>query len=291
LNNEIDRWNSFLFNLLSIAYESGSVIKIRENLESGTVESVNFALEMIDIVVDESIKPKLVPLLDVISDEDKVKALYQFFPGEIHEYGRLVEDIINRDYNLLGVWIRACAVRNMNEIENRNTGESLVALLFSPQKLLQEESAALLARSDRDLYRSVSARISPIVKERLNSIISGDVPDGERLYEKVKFLSECFPGLSEEDLLIPAESLIYVREVLTADLNIPGGYILWKVKAGKPGKDVRITSGILNTREAKSLVGDCDFLYLLPLNSVKEYNFRFPEKSDEIMEYIEIYET
>ncbi len=291
LNNEIDRWNTFLFNLLSIAYESGSVIKIRENLESGTVESINFALEMIDIVVDESIKPKLVPLLDAISDEDKFRALYQFFPGEIHEYGKLIEDIINRDYNLLGIWIRACAIRSMNEIENRNTGESLAALLFSPQKLLQEESAALLAKYDRDLYKSASARISKAAKGHLDNIISGEIPDGGRIYEKVKFLSECFPGLSEEDLLNPAESLVYVKEAQTPDLNIPGGYIMWQVHSGKPGKDVKITSGTFDVKEVESPGESFDFLYLMPLSSVKEYNLRFPEKSAEILEYIELNET
>ncbi|MEZ5012490.1 MAG: hypothetical protein R2744_13345 [Bacteroidales bacterium] len=41
---------------MSLLHDS-SIEKIRENLEAGTVESVNFALEMLDTVVDESIKP------------------------------------------------------------------------------------------------------------------------------------------------------------------------------------------------------------------------------------------
>ena len=98
----------FLFNILSITYDSGSIMKISENLESETVESVNYALEMIDIVIDDSIKPKLISLLDVIPDEEKLKNLYQFFPGEIPHHNKLIEDIINRDYNLLSLWTKAC---------------------------------------------------------------------------------------------------------------------------------------------------------------------------------------
>jgi ATP/ADP translocase len=291
LNAEITRWNTFLFKLLSIAYDAGSVEKIRENLESETVESVNFALEMIDIVVDESIKPKLVPLIDVISDEDKVKALYQFFPGEIPEYSKLVEDIINRDYNLLGIWIRACAIRSIMEIEDNNIGESLIALLFSPEGILQEESARLFSKTNKELYKSASSRIPAKAKDYLDKIIRGEIPGGEMLYEKVKFLSECFRGLAEEDLLLPAGSLRYLKDIQSADLNVPGGYILWQVKSGKPLAKAEIASGSLSLKETKSFSDSFDFLYLLPLNTVKEYNFKFPDKSEEILEYIELNET
>ena len=291
LNREIARWQAFLFRLLSITYDIKSIEKIRENLESGTVESVNFALEMIDIVINEAIKPKLVPLIDVIPDEDKIKALYQFYPGEIHEYGKLIEDLINRDYNLLGIWIRVCTIRSMNGIENKNTGESLAALLFSPEKILQEESARLLSKHDPELFKSVATRISPDVKSHLDAIINGEKAEGELLYDKVIFLAECFPGLSKEDLLLPAGTMKYLKTVQPSDLDVSGGYILWQVHSGQPGKEVRITTEPLGVKEAQSFSDSCDFLYLLPLNTIKEYNFRFPEKSQAILEYIELNES
>ena len=88
LGKEILRWNKFFFNLLSIIYGPSSVRRIRENLESGTIESVNYALEMIDMMIDDAIKPKIVTLLDVIPDEEKVRQLFQFFPGVIPEYDK-----------------------------------------------------------------------------------------------------------------------------------------------------------------------------------------------------------
>jgi len=291
LERETARWNNFLFKLLSIAYETGSIRKIRENLESGTVESVNFALEMIDIVVDEALKPKLVPLLDVISDDDKIKALYQFYPGDIPEYEKLVEDIINRDYNLLGIWIRACAIRNHKEIKDSSLCESLTALLFSPERILQEEAAKLLSGFDRELYRSASGRLSAGVKSHLDSMLSGEKPEGELLYEKVQFLSECFPGLSKEDLLFPAESLKFIKIIQQADHDLPrNGYIWWKVISGKPAQGVMVARGMPDNKELKIFSEGCDFLYLLSMNTIKEYFFKFPEKSDEILEYIEINE-
>ena len=81
LNKEIARWNKFLFDLLSITYDSRSINRIRENSENGSIESVSYTLEIIDIVIDESLKPKLIPLIDIISDEQKVKSLHQYYPG------------------------------------------------------------------------------------------------------------------------------------------------------------------------------------------------------------------
>ena len=44
----------FLFNVLSVTYNSGAITRIRENLRDETMESVSYALEMIDLVVDDS---------------------------------------------------------------------------------------------------------------------------------------------------------------------------------------------------------------------------------------------
>ena len=91
----------------------------------------------------------------------------------IPDYNLLIEDIINRDYNLLGIWIRACAIRIMPDIESDNLAESLVALLFSPENILADESAMLLTRSGRGLFKPASARIPEQVKNRLEKIIRG----------------------------------------------------------------------------------------------------------------------
>ncbi len=110
---ETQWWFNFLFDLLSLIYEKSSFDKIRENLESETVEAVNFALEMLDLVVDEEIKPKLNALLDVIPDEQKIKNLFQFYPGDIPDYRDMIEDLINKDYNHIPIWTKVCALRSL----------------------------------------------------------------------------------------------------------------------------------------------------------------------------------
>jgi ATP:ADP antiporter, AAA family len=282
IDREIARWNIFLFNLLSITYESASIARIRENLESGTVESVNYALEMMDMVIDESIKSKLIPLLDVIPDEEKVKTLHQFFPGEIQNYQRLVEDIVNRDYNLLGVWIRACALRSIEIIDNDDTKESLIALLFSPETILHEEAARAIAQKGGDLYKSVSERIPVQTRGGISKIISGEVPDTEFTFEKVRFLSSWFKGMNEEDLLLPATNLNYVNDISNSGLKPGDGCILWTLK---PSEAVEvITDSFEGFEVLKSKKGGQ--FYCLPYNSIENYIGRFPEKAEEVIRFI-----
>jgi ATP/ADP translocase len=287
---EINRWNRFLFNTLSITYDSGSVSKIRENLESDTVESVNYALEMMDIVIDDAIKPKLISLLDIVTDEEKLKNLYQFFPGEIPQYNKLLEDIINRDYNFLSIWIKACVLRNLSEIDGDDLAESVVALLFSPEIILQEESARLVARSSRELYKSASVRLPVTVKSKLDKIINGESDGGGLIFDKVKFLSTCFLGIIEEELLSLAQFMIYVKTFQEGSSLYSEDSIIWPLKSDETGIEVYFhysyqiddSNDIFHGKENTSY-------YILPLNAVNNFNYQFPENALEILNYIDKY--
>jgi ATP:ADP antiporter, AAA family len=291
LNKEIARWTRFLFNVLSITYDSGSIRKIRENLESDTVESVNYALEMIDIVIDESIKPKIISLVDMVPDEIKIRNLYQFFPGDIPQYNRLMEDLINRDYNLINIWTKACALRAIKKIEDDSMKDTVIALLFSPEIILQEEIARLLARSYRELYKSVSNRIPSSVKIRVDKIFDGKITEAEFLFEKVEFLSRCFSEIQEEELITLASALIYC-DSNKQFTDFSGGSIIWHLNSENEISEIDVISDIKEISDRGVLSGtNGTYIYLLPLNAVEQYHFQFPDKSLVILKYIEKYEV
>lgn len=288
IKKEINRWNKFLFNILSITYDSASIDKIRENLENGTVESVNYALEMIDLVIDDSIKPKLNSLLDVVPDEEKLKNLYQFFPGVVPQYDKLLEDIINRDYNLLSLWTKAFTLRNIQEIEGDDMAESVVALLFSPEEIIQEESAKLIARSSRELYKSASHRIPESTKNRLDKIVNGEINEKELLFEKVSFLSDCFPEVDEEELLVLAAFLKYGKDLQLEYSSFDDDYIIWLLSGINTGAEVYIHYNELSREQGVNLQNmDRVSYYILPLFAVEEFNNQFPERSSAILKYID----
>ena len=283
LSKETERWNLFLFGLLSVTYDSGSISRIRENLESGTVGSVNFALEMIDMVIDESLKPKLIPLLDVVPDETKVKNLFNFYPGDIPEFTSLVDGILNRDYNLLGIWIRASALRNITALDNETLAESVKALLFSPELILQEEAARLTARSERDIFESVSGRIKESLKEKIEKFMFRNAPSPGDVFEKTEFLSAVFKGTNEETLISLASRMIFSDNPGSASASVPGGLVVWPCGSGDNPAIFRNSdeAGIKLKHEAGA-----QGYYILPLKAAEEFNYQEPERSKPILDYI-----
>jgi hypothetical protein len=291
INQEINRWNDFLFNILSITYDSGSIARIRENLTSETMESVTYALEMTNVIVSDSIKPMLISLLDVIPDEDKVMNLFQFYPGEIPVRKKLLEDIINRDYNLISLLTKACTLRTITSIEGDDMTESVTALLFSPEELIQEESANLIKRSGPDLYLSASGRIPDTIKTRLDSIINGTINKEEFLFEKVQFLSKHFGVISEDQLLSIASEMKQIKNFDSKSLPYSEGCIIWPLYGDNESNEVHVVyKGEIERVARRYRNGQNLSFYFLPLSAVEEYHFQFPDKSFEILKYIDINE-
>lgn len=291
IKKETASWNNFLFNLLSIAYDPGSLSKIRANIESGTVESVNYALEMIDIVIDEAIKAKLVSLIDVVSDDEKLKNLHQFYPGEVPQYEHLIEDIINRDYNLLSIWSKACTLRIVEDIRTKSFEESVIALLFSPEKILQEEAANLIGRTNRELFVKVSERIPKDLEGNLQRIVSGEFPVNELLMEKVRFLSGLFKDIPEEELLFLADSMKYFKEFSADRISDNRSYLIWNSRSDLSEVRVFSFSGVSPTEDGKRYFSSEDaFFYLLPLNMLEDFQNIYPERSYQIFNYLDTHE-
>jgi ATP:ADP antiporter, AAA family len=281
-------WNIFLFDLLSITYDAGSIAKIKANIESGTLESVNYALEMIDLVVDESVKAKLVSLVDIVPDEEKLKNLHQFFPGEIPHYDALIEDILNRDYNLITIWTKAFTLRHLVSIKGENAKESVIALLFSPEKILQEEAASLLGRSDKNLFNDVLKRIGGIQGRRISKITSGEIPAADFMFEKVRFLTTLFTDIPADELLFLAGIIRYYGNTEFTLSNEFSDSILWILLPDFSVAGVyTIFEGRLpDFNENQSIPAD-SFCYLLPLSALEDFMKNYPENSFELFSYLD----
>jgi ATP:ADP antiporter, AAA family len=288
MNKEIERWNNFLFNILSITYDSDYIDKIRINLKRSSVESVTLALELIDLVIDDAIKPKLISLLNAGKDTEKLKNLHNYFPGDVQKYNKLLEYILNRDYNLISVWTKASTLRSISAIEDIEMAESVIALLFSPEILLQEESVNLMSRTNPKLYKSVSHRLPDSTRKRLDRIINGEISEMELLFEKVSFLSNYFIEIPEEELLPLAGVMKYTKEPGKGLSPFDNDCIIWSVSDKKHSERVSLYYyGEMKAQEADFIGKDHSSYYSIPLSNIEEYINQHPEKSSVILRYIE----
>lgn len=165
--------------LLSILYDPQSVQLVRENVETGTTDGIAYALELLDLFVDQELKPKLFPIYDDISISDRMDRLQVYFPRERYNPVQVVNYILNRDFNLNNRWTKMCAVYSSAFIPEFRISRGLIGQMFNPDRLLQETAAWVIYNKDKAQYRVVSDRLPLRDKKFLDSAIeSNQLLDG-----------------------------------------------------------------------------------------------------------------
>lgn len=286
INLETERWTKFLFDILSVTYGSASVDVIRMNLNNNSDDSGSYVSEIANIVFSDSVKTHLLPLLEVVPDKIKVKKLSRLFPVEDAGRNKLLEDILNRDYNLIGLWTRASALRCIGKIDGPQMTESVIALLFSPEQILQEESVNLIRRTSTEFYYAACDRLPEATKTRLDKILTGNPDSKDLVFEKVQFLAGCFGEIHEEDLISLACELSYVKEFSDDDVNSAEGCILWTIDRDEK-TDIQIIHNGIAGSAGKLRVDEGLSYYLLKFSSVEEFYFQFPVESLCVLKYID----
>jgi hypothetical protein len=203
-------------------------------------------------------------------------------------YDQLIEDILNRDYNLISIWAKAFTLRNMTSITGENVRESVLALLFSPEKILQEEAANLVRRTNKDLFKKVRNRIPVESRIRMEKIMAGELPQAEFLFEKIKFLSTLCEGIPEDEFLFLAVSLKYSDNTDFPAIKDVRNSILWNLKPDL--SEVRVFA-----IDENSLFGitdsviksDDSYYYILPLRVVESFRNLYPESSYDLLKYLD----
>lgn len=179
LREEIRDNYDHLTLLLSLLYDPESVQLVKENIEVGTPDSVQYALELLDLFVDQDLKPKLIPLLDDSTTPQKLEKLQTFFPRESYNPIQVVNYILNRDFNYNNRWTKACAVHATAYMPDFRVSRGLISQMFNHDKILQETTAWVIYNKDRTAYENISERLPYKDKKFLDSSIeSNQLLDG-----------------------------------------------------------------------------------------------------------------
>jgi ATP:ADP antiporter, AAA family len=179
LREEIRDNYDHLTLLLSLLYDPESVQLVKENIEVGTPDSIQYALELLDLFVDQDLKPKLIPLLDDSTTPQKLEKLQTFFPRESYNPIQVVNYILNRDFNYNNRWTKACAVHATAYMPDFRVSRGLISQMFNHDKILQETTAWVIFNKDRTAYQNISERLPYKDKKFLDSSIeSNQLLDG-----------------------------------------------------------------------------------------------------------------
>ncbi len=194
--------------LLSILYDPEAVQLVRENIESGDPDGIAYAIELMDLFVDQELKPKLFPLFDDISMDKKLEKLQVYYPREKYNPIQVINYILNRDFNQNNRWTKACAIYTAAQIPDFRVSRGLIAQMFNQDKLLQEASAWVIYNKDRNFYQTISQRLPVRDKKFLDSAIENN---------------QLLDGLSD-GFFLGIEMILYLRQIHYFK-NINGVYL------------------------------------------------------------------
>ncbi len=160
--------------LMSILYDPQSVQLVLENVETGTADGIAYAMELLDLFVDQDIKPRLLPIFDDISPKDKMAKLQTYFARESYNAVQVVNYILNRDFNLNNRWTKMCAVYAAAYIPEFRVSRGLIGQMFNPDRLLQETAAWVIYNKDKAQYRIVADRLPLRDKKFIDTAIENN---------------------------------------------------------------------------------------------------------------------
>jgi ATP:ADP antiporter, AAA family len=203
-----------IYMLLSLIYEAHSIQLVRSNIESGTIEGITFAIELLNVFIDDDLKPLLFPLLDDMPDDEKIKRLQIHFPREKLNELEVLKYIINRDYNYINRYTKALAICKFAVIPEVKITDDLIANLFNPDQLLRETAAWAIYHINKEAYHTHTNRINKSTKIELDRVILGGGGDEDMGFWKIAFLKKIelfssIPGVVLADLAESFEEVSY----------------------------------------------------------------------------------
>ncbi|HEY6435158.1 MAG TPA: hypothetical protein VIY47_01095, partial [Ignavibacteriaceae bacterium] len=180
-------------------YDTRSIQLVKESIESGTAEGVTYAIELLDVFLSDQLKQRVIPILDDVSNNEKIKRLELFYPRVRLDEKLVLKFIINRDFTQSNRWTKACVLHQIGILKIEDFTLDLISQLFNPDQLIQETAAWALYQIDPQLYHSNSIRLGEDIKKSLDAAILGNGGDTTiLLYDKVLFLQRInlFEGIA-----------------------------------------------------------------------------------------------
>jgi hypothetical protein len=194
IKNDIEH----LYKLLAMLYDTRSIQLVKENIESGTSEGTTYAVELLDIFLSDQLKQRIIPVLDDLSDAEKISRLEVLYPRVKLDDKLVLKFLINRDFTQANRWTKACALHRIGSLRLKEFTIDLIAQLFNPDLLLKEVAAWALYQIDPELYHSNVKRLGSEMKSRLDRAVIQSNDIFLMAFEKIKFFQsiEVLKGMS-----------------------------------------------------------------------------------------------
>lgn len=209
LHEEEIKYREAIINLLGFLYNPDSLGVIRENLSENSTSSENmFALELLDNLLAEEIKPWILPLFEDIPEAQRVANIAGQFPqGELNPTDRL-RDIVNHDFLVTNDWLKSMAISLLGKRSVQFPGE-ISAALFHPAALLFENAWQVLKMRNPVTLEDLLHRIPAENLRRLKVLEHDPTQEEFTQFKRMRMLAK-IPVFQQ----VHSSHLIPVSEIL-----------------------------------------------------------------------------
>jgi hypothetical protein len=187
LRREIENDIEHIYMLLAMLYDTRSIQLVKENIESGTTEGTTYAVELLDVFLSEQLKQRVIPVLDELTDVERLNRLEAFYPRIPLDSKLVLKFLINRDFTQSNRWTKSSALYQIGAMKVNEFTLDLISQMFNPDRLIREVSAWSLFQVSPELYDSNSGRLGDKNKRELDAAIIGSGQSRLMVYEKVLF--------------------------------------------------------------------------------------------------------
>lgn len=200
IQEEQHRTDQLIFTLLGITYDKIAIGHVQESIEDIQNEDTGFALELLNLIVDDQVFAYLEPYYDDLSVVEKIRRLQNEMPVEIVAYEPLLIDLLTRDSLYAGHYLRVCAIDAIRISGQEDAGQYLAAQVFHPNPEISRSASRVLAVRDPDLHHDVIERLGTGFEKGLDQDQIVDSSEGAGIIKLVEELKQwnIFSGLDRE---------------------------------------------------------------------------------------------
>ena len=214
-----------IYMLLSMIYDQKSIQLVKENIETKTNEGISYAIELLDVFLSEDLKQKIIPILDDISDIDRIRRLQILYPLIEMSLDDLLRMLITKDFNLINRWTKTSTIHYIGQKKIAEKYDmELIANLFNPDLLLKETSAWAMHQIDGPFMDEHLDRLESAEKNHIKNLLRGqNINHSSEQRPHMKF--EIVHFLKKESLLGELPSYIltnivdFIEEVFSGRKN------------------------------------------------------------------------
>ncbi len=216
LKEEIRHIHAHIYMLLSMIYDQNSIQLVRENIQTQTNEGISYAIELLDVFLSEDLKQKIIPVFDDTSDLERIRRLQMFYPQVDTDITKLMKSIINKDFNQINRWTKACAIRCLGERKVAETYNiDLIANMFNPDDLISEVSAWSLRNIDLALYNDNIGRLDFSKRTYIDNLMIGQELDhSSKLRPHMKFEIASFMKRASIFSDLPSSIIVIIADMI-----------------------------------------------------------------------------